>query len=218
MFKDGQKFTVPPISDRREVDFGSGETWCNCLFRTCADGWAWLHARGAQLACLLELAQGGARWYSNSASTALTIRACMHAGLGRKGIYLYNLPETISAYKYLQVPSVSARFGTDPFFWNWAMWLTARLIPRNLLNDRNFVKGFAALSDPLVRTVDKWAGETVVRATEHGICSYRLEITLVALGSLSTLLPHVLVCSDNIPCFCFIATVAVSTTWIACTT
>lgn len=84
------------------------------------------------------------------------------AGLGRKGIYLYNLPETISAYKYLNVPSVSARFGTDPFFWNWAMWLTARLVPRNLLNDRDFVKRFAALSDPLVRSVDKLVGETVV--------------------------------------------------------
>lgn len=86
----------------------------------------------------------------------------MHAGVGRKGIYLYNLPETVSAYKYLGVPSVSARFGTDPFFWNWAMWLTARLLPRSLLNDREFVKKFAALSDPFVRAVDKWAGEAVV--------------------------------------------------------
>ena len=29
-----------------------------------------------------------------------------------------------------QVAGSSARFGTDPFFWNWAMWLVARLVPR----------------------------------------------------------------------------------------
>lgn len=83
-------------------------------------------------------------------------------GLGRKGVYLYNLPEVVSAYKYMRVPSVSARFGTDPFFWNWAMWLTARLVPRDLLNNRDFVKSFAALSEPWVRAVDTWAGEAVV--------------------------------------------------------
>ncbi len=84
------------------------------------------------------------------------------SGLGRKGVYLYNLPESESAYKYLKVPGVSARFGTDPFFWNWAMWLTARLVPRSLLNNRDWVKGFAKLSDPLVRAVDAIAGEAVV--------------------------------------------------------
>lgn len=82
--------------------------------------------------------------------------------MGRKGTYLYNLPETVSAYKYLKVPAVSARFGTDPFIWNWAMWLTARLVPRSLLNDRQFVKAFAKLSDPFVRSVDKVVGEMVV--------------------------------------------------------
>ena len=55
------------------------------------------------------------------------------AGLGRKGVYLYNLPEVASAYKYLRVPGVSARFGTDPFIWNWAMWLVARLCPPGFL-------------------------------------------------------------------------------------
>ena len=39
------------------------------------------------------------------------------AGIGRKGLYLYNLPEVESAHKYLKVPGVSARFGTDPPFW-----------------------------------------------------------------------------------------------------
>lgn len=68
----------------------------------------------------------------------------------------------MSAHKYLRVPGVSARFGTDPFFWNWAMWLTARLVPRSKLNDREFVRAFARLSEPFVRQVDTWAGEAVV--------------------------------------------------------
>ena len=35
-------------------------------------------------------------------------------GLGRKTVWLYNLPEVESAHKYMKVPNVSARFGTDP--------------------------------------------------------------------------------------------------------
>ena len=34
---------------------------------------------------------------------------------------------------------MSARFGTDPFIWNWAMWLIARLVPRQFLQDRSQV-------------------------------------------------------------------------------
>ena len=75
---------------------------------------------------------------------------------------LYNLPEVMSAKKYLGVEGVSARFGTDPFFWNWVMWLMARLLPRSMLNDREFVRWFAALSDPFVRIVDAKVGEAVV--------------------------------------------------------
>jgi hypothetical protein len=41
--------------------------------------------------------------------------------------------------RYMKVPGVSARFGTDPFIWNWAMWLVARLCPRQFLQDRSQV-------------------------------------------------------------------------------
>jgi hypothetical protein len=51
-------------------------------------------------------------------------------GIGKRQCFLYNLPETESCHVNLRVPSVSARFGTAPFFWNWAMWLTARLSPK----------------------------------------------------------------------------------------
>jgi len=105
VYKDGEKYELPPISNRREVDFGPG--------------------------------------------------------IGRKGVWLYNLPEVMSAKKYLGVEGVSARFGTDPFYWNWVMWLMARLLPRSLLNDRDFVRRFANLSDPFVRAVDAVVGEAV---------------------------------------------------------
>lgn len=43
-------------------------------------------------------------------------------------------------HRYMRVPGVSARFGTDPFIWNWAMWLVARLCPRQFLQDRSQVR------------------------------------------------------------------------------
>lgn len=79
---------------------------------------------------------------------------------------LYNLPEVISAKKYMGVEGVSARFGTDPFYWNWVMWLMARVFPRSKLNDREFVRWFAALSDPFVRAVDAVVGEAVVGGSQ----------------------------------------------------
>eukprot|EP00873_Tetraselmis_striata_P024375 jgi/Tetstr1/444639/TSEL_032487.t1 len=81
-------------------------------------------------------------------------------GVGRKSVYLYNLPEIASTHKYLGVPSVSARFGTSEL-WNWAMVAVARLAPKSMLENREAVSKFAALSDPLVRAVDKIVGEKV---------------------------------------------------------
>jgi len=40
-----------------------------------------------------------------------------------------NLPEVKSAHEILGVPSVSARFGTAPFFWNWGMEAMTKLFP-----------------------------------------------------------------------------------------
>lgn len=41
-----------------------------------------------------------------------------------------NLPEVRSAHEILGIPSVSARFGTAPFFWNWGMSAMTNLLPR----------------------------------------------------------------------------------------
>ncbi|KAI8469515.1 MAG: saccharopine dehydrogenase-like protein [Monoraphidium minutum] len=110
VYKGGEAFKLPPISNPRNVDFGPG--------------------------------------------------------IGRKGTYLYNLPEVQSAYRYMKVPGVSARFGTDPFIWNWAMWLVARLVPRRFLQNRSQVRWLRQLSDPWVRAVDKIAGEAVAMRVE----------------------------------------------------
>lgn len=40
-----------------------------------------------------------------------------------------NLPEVRSAHEILGVPTVSARFGTSPFFWNWGMEAMTKLLP-----------------------------------------------------------------------------------------
>ena len=74
-YKDGNAVTLPPVSNRRLVDFGPG--------------------------------------------------------VGRKAVWLYSLPEVASGHQVFGVPSISARFGTDPDVWNWAMWLMARLVPKS---------------------------------------------------------------------------------------
>ena len=99
--------------------------------------------------------------------------SCRHVdfgkGIGRKAVYLLNLPEVASAHSVLGLPTVSARFGTDPPFWNWAMQAMAAFIPQHILRDRNKVGALVQVSDPFVRQVDKWAGEKVaMRVRECG--------------------------------------------------
>ncbi|XP_027185653.1 uncharacterized protein LOC113783641 isoform X3 [Coffea eugenioides] len=74
---------------------------------------------------------------------------------------LRNLPEVCSAYEILGVPTVSARFGTAPFFWNWGMLAMTNLLPAEFLRDRSKVQQLVQAFDPLVRAVDKFAGERV---------------------------------------------------------
>ncbi|KAK6141533.1 hypothetical protein DH2020_024725 [Rehmannia glutinosa] len=50
-------------------------------------------------------------------------------GIGKKDVFLLNLPEVRSIHEVLGVPTVSARFGTAPFFWNWGMVAMTYLLP-----------------------------------------------------------------------------------------
>ncbi|KAI3522808.1 hypothetical protein L1887_00858 [Cichorium endivia] len=82
-------------------------------------------------------------------------------GIGKKDVYLLNLPEVTSTHETLGIPSVSARFGTSPFFWNWAMDAMTRFVPSELLRDRSKVQEMVRLFDPVVRVIDEYAGERV---------------------------------------------------------
>ncbi|KAG9454759.1 hypothetical protein H6P81_007663 [Aristolochia fimbriata] len=82
-------------------------------------------------------------------------------GIGKRDVYLLNLPEVRSVHKVLAVPTVSARFGTSPFFWNWGMLAVASLVPVEYLRDKSKVQQLVQIFDPLVRAFDGIAGERV---------------------------------------------------------
>ncbi|CAO2153358.1 unnamed protein product [Urochloa humidicola] len=86
-------------------------------------------------------------------------------GVRKKNVYLLNLPEVKSAFKILGVPTVSARFGTAPFFWNWGMQAFANFLPGDFLRDKNKVQKLVKSVDPLVRAIDGIAGERVSMRT-----------------------------------------------------
>uniref|UniRef100_A0A7I4BLJ8 Saccharopine dehydrogenase NADP binding domain-containing protein n=1 Tax=Physcomitrium patens TaxID=3218 RepID=A0A7I4BLJ8_PHYPA len=88
-------------------------------------------------------------------------------GIGKKPVYLLNLPEVRSTHEVLKVPSVSARFGTYPQIWNIAMGLVASLVPKDILQDQQKVQGLVQLSDIAVRAVDGFAGEKVSMRVDY---------------------------------------------------
>ncbi|KAK1576299.1 hypothetical protein Q3G72_012745 [Acer saccharum] len=82
-------------------------------------------------------------------------------GIKTKDVFLLNLPEVRSTHEVLGVPTVSARFGTAPFFWNWGMAAMTKLLPAEYLRDRSKVQQLVKWFDPVVRAVDGIAGERV---------------------------------------------------------
>ncbi|XP_010931572.1 uncharacterized protein [Elaeis guineensis] len=82
-------------------------------------------------------------------------------GIGKRDVYLLNLPEVRSAHEILGIPTVSARFGTSPFFWNWGMEAIANFIPADILRDKSKVQRLVQLFDPFVRAIDGIAGQRV---------------------------------------------------------
>uniref|UniRef100_K3ZN20 Saccharopine dehydrogenase NADP binding domain-containing protein n=1 Tax=Setaria italica TaxID=4555 RepID=K3ZN20_SETIT len=82
-------------------------------------------------------------------------------GVRKKNVYLLNLPEVKSAFKILGVPTVSARFGTAPSFWNWGMQAFANFLPVEFLRDKVKVQNLVKSVDPLVRAIDGIVGERV---------------------------------------------------------
>ncbi|KAK4419613.1 hypothetical protein Salat_2374200 [Sesamum alatum] len=82
-------------------------------------------------------------------------------GVGKKDVFLLNLPEVESAHQVLGVPTVSGRFGTGPFFWNWTLSAITHLVPSNFLRNQRIVEMLVQFSYPLIRAVDVLTGETM---------------------------------------------------------
>jgi saccharopine dehydrogenase-like NADP-dependent oxidoreductase len=81
-------------------------------------------------------------------------------GVGRREVFLYNLPEVASTREIFGARTVKARFGTSPGIWNGAMVAIANLVPKSLLENQDAMKGLANFSAPIVRSVDAIVGET----------------------------------------------------------
>ncbi|KAJ8449433.1 hypothetical protein Cgig2_002230 [Carnegiea gigantea] len=82
-------------------------------------------------------------------------------GVRKKDVFLLNLPEVRTAHEVLRIPTVSARFGTAPVFWNWGMAFLANHLPQEFLRDRSKVQHLVDFFNPIVRVVDGIAGEHV---------------------------------------------------------
>lgn len=82
-------------------------------------------------------------------------------GIGSREVFLYNLPEVYSAHEVLDIPSVSARFGTSPGVFNTGMQLVASAVPKGMLGSAEGVKPLVALATPFVKLADKFVGEAV---------------------------------------------------------
>ena len=74
--------------------------------------------------------------------------------IGRKTVYLIDLPEVEAAAVDLRVPSVSARFATAPGVFNLGTVLLARLLPKSVLGDGGFASGAAGVLAPVVAAAD----------------------------------------------------------------
>ncbi|KAL8527474.1 hypothetical protein ACS0TY_005357 [Phlomoides rotata] len=106
-------------------------------------------------------------------------------GIGKKDVFLLNLPEVRSIHEVLGVPTVSARFGTSPFIWNWGMVAMTYLFPPEILRDRSKVQELVDLFDPVVRAVDGIAGEKVSMRVDLDCSDGRSRIGVFSHRSLS---------------------------------
>jgi hypothetical protein len=140
-YKDGKKYTLPPVSERRTVDFGPG-----------------LGKKGCFLYNLPEVKSSFEVCFHQLLTTSLPQHLQPHGWM--RGLSLH-VDHGYAREQVLKVPSVSARFGTSPAIWNWATWLLARAAPKQLLTNRDTVKAFVRFVDPLVRVTDAVAGEAV---------------------------------------------------------
>jgi hypothetical protein len=154
--RDDEKVVVPSVSNRRVVDFGAGIGRRSAGHLPGSE-----HCGGAQLQrpldCLRRQRRTSLCPLPRDSATArqsaggpgqgpdppqpyppyphtrprLAHAHPFHDPNESRSVYLYPLPEVLSGRQVFGVPSISARFGTAPDFWNWAMVAVARLAPRS---------------------------------------------------------------------------------------
>lgn len=84
--------------------------------------------------------------------------------VGKKDVFLLNLPEVESIHDTLCAGEVLAKFATGPPIWNWLLRATAQLVPRDVLRNTRLMRSFSAFSLPVVRAVDVLSGaRTAIR-------------------------------------------------------
>nr|ABK41045.1 astaxanthin synthase KC28 [Adonis aestivalis var. palaestina] len=108
-------------------------------------------------------------------------------GVGKRDVYLWNLPEVRSGHEILGVPTVSARFGTAPFFWNWAMVAMTTLLPPGILRDRNKIGMLANFVYPSVQIFDGIAGECLAMRVDLECANGRNTFGILSHERLSVL-------------------------------
>jgi short subunit dehydrogenase-like uncharacterized protein len=154
-YKDGAAVRVPPVTGRRVIDFGQ--------------------ARATR--ALRALPHGSAHRLTPARPRA---RAPAQR-VGKREVFLYNLPEVATTHSTLGAPNVAARFGTSPGIWNGAMATMARLLPPATLQDRAAAQSLARALEPLVRAVDALVGE---------LTAMRVDVELSDGKAVSSLFVH----------------------------
>ena len=132
-YDNGRAVTMPPVSGRRVADYGKGlgkkgvhrhsfatpqEALVVCAgFMCCRSCNTMKHGR----LCNVSAVARCCIWCSVRQAHAPISRLCSQVTSATAGMWLYNLPEVRTGAEVLRIPTVSARFGTSPFFWNWCV-------------------------------------------------------------------------------------------------
>ena len=100
--------------------------------------------------------------------------------VGLREVFLCNLPEVESTHRYLGVPNVEARFGTDPGLYNAIMSVMSKVLPREFLANQENAKLLASISMPLVKLTDTISGQALAMRVDVRPSAFDDVITLRA--------------------------------------
>ena len=81
------------------------------------------------------------------------------AGVGNQACFLLDNPDVPSIVQSLAVANCASRFGTAPAVWN-RLFAAMKLLPEDLLVNRDAMQRLARFSMPIIRAVDRLVGAT----------------------------------------------------------